>query len=373
MSARNLLLFVPALMILGGSSFAQTTKMNLPGCGPDQEVIYKEGLAIRQNVLEAAKAADDALRAELRTLTNSYARLRCAGTSGDGGTCAALKSSIAATRGTIAENSSFTSALAAAAYAYRIQQPFVTPSGEACLRCKSPGDFSCIEPGLAPGFQPPGMPKASPHDHNNPLLGDWHCPGRLFTFTQEGNEIVGRWTVVDPTSANRDKRPVNEAGYRMRQTAPNQYTGETLWRDSAGRSGWKPTTITVNGNTLTNSGGDACSTTLTRAGVTGTGTMAGSVSTGALGNVWSESEAGFSGTWTRRPGTNIFDGFWSGVNVRAVLEVSYSGNQVTVHRSQGSDGYVCDYTGTLNGYDITGTFGCNKNPGPIAWRATIQR
>jgi hypothetical protein len=97
------------------------------------------------------------------------------------------------------------------------------------------------------------------------------------------------------------------------------------------------------------------------------------ISGDALGQVWSESEAGFNATWKRRPGTNLFDGFWAGVNVSALLEINVSGNRVTVHRSQGSDGYVCDYTGTVNGNEVSGTFGCNKNPGPIAWRATIQR
>ena len=76
--------------------------------------------------------------------------------------------------------------------------------------------------------------------------------------------------------------------------------------------------------------------------------------------------------WTRRPCSNTFDAAWSNGRVRAVLEMSLQGNQVTIRRSQGTDGYECVYTGTITGNQAVGSFGCNRFSGQKPWRATIQ-
>jgi hypothetical protein len=92
----------------------------------------------------------------------------------------------------------------------------------------------------------------------------------------------------------------------------------------------------------------------------------------SLGSVWNEAEGGEQAVWTRRPGTNTFDASWSNGRVRAVLEMSLQGNQVTIRRSQSSDGYECVYTGAINGNQASGTFGCNRFSGQLPWRATIR-
>jgi hypothetical protein len=91
-----------------------------------------------------------------------------------------------------------------------------------------------------------------------------------------------------------------------------------------------------------------------------------------LGTWWSEEESGLRGAWVRRPRTTTFDAYWPGNFVKATIEVVSFGPQIRLRRSQGSDGYECEYTGTRNGSEINGTFGCNRAPGPMPWRAWIQ-
>lgn len=52
--------------------------------------------------------------------------------------------------------------------------------------------------------------------------------------------------------------------------------------------------------------------------------------------------------------------------------MTLTGNRVTIRRTQDNKGYICDYTGTITGNQVGGTFGCNKAAGPIPWRATIE-
>jgi surface antigen len=95
-----------------------------------------------------------------------------------------------------------------------------------------------------------------------------------------------------------------------------------------------------------------------------------------LGTIWDETEASWTGVWTRRGITNIFDATWTsgGQTVTAVLNISITGNQVTVLRRQGSDGNDCDYTGTLapDGVTVAGTYQCNLFPTVTGWYATIR-
>jgi hypothetical protein len=94
--------------------------------------------------------------------------------------------------------------------------------------------------------------------------------------------------------------------------------------------------------------------------------------TADLGSVWNETEETEHAVWTRRPGTNVFDASWSNGRVRALLQMSLAGNQVTIRRTQSTDGYDCTYTGTIHGNQAGGTFGCNRFAGYKPWRATIQ-
>ena len=96
----------------------------------------------------------------------------------------------------------------------------------------------------------------------------------------------------------------------------------------------------------------------------------------ALGNIWYESEFGWSGVWIRRPGTNVFDATWTmgATRVQAVLAIQIQGNAVTVRRQQ-PNGQTCDYSGTLDGggRTVSGSYSCQWARGPFAWNARIDQ
>lgn len=89
-----------------------------------------------------------------------------------------------------------------------------------------------------------------------------------------------------------------------------------------------------------------------------------------LGTRWSESEGGWSGDWVRRGTSNVFNASWGGGSIRAVLTISISGNQVSVSRQNATDGNNCQYQGTLNGSQVSGTYTCTSGGGN--WSATIH-
>ncbi|WP_046176209.1 hypothetical protein [Domibacillus indicus] len=95
-----------------------------------------------------------------------------------------------------------------------------------------------------------------------------------------------------------------------------------------------------------------------------------------LGRRWNEQEGGWTGVWTRRGNSNIFDARWTQPgqqDVTAVLSISIDGNTVRVARRNSSDGNNCDYRGTLSGdgRTVSGQFTCDRGGG--SWRATIVR
>ncbi|XID92300.1 hypothetical protein ACF3MZ_28170 [Paenibacillaceae bacterium WGS1546] len=93
-----------------------------------------------------------------------------------------------------------------------------------------------------------------------------------------------------------------------------------------------------------------------------------------LGRVWYEQEGGWTGVWTRRGNSNIFDARWTmpgATPITAVLTINILGNNVQVLRRNSSDGNDCNYTGTIagDGRTVTGTYTCIRGGG--SWRATI--
>lgn len=95
-----------------------------------------------------------------------------------------------------------------------------------------------------------------------------------------------------------------------------------------------------------------------------------------LGRRWSESESGWSGTWTRRGTSNVFDAVWTqGAQrpITAVLTIHMNGNQVRIERRHSSDRNDCDYQGTLqpNGRTVYGTYTCVRDRVTRNWQATI--
>lgn len=95
-----------------------------------------------------------------------------------------------------------------------------------------------------------------------------------------------------------------------------------------------------------------------------------------LGRRWNVQEDGWTGVWTRRGNSNVFDGRWTQPGQRditAVLSIYLQGNNVRIERRNSSDGNNCEYRGTLSndGRTASGQFTCDRGGG--SWRATILR
>jgi len=142
-----------------------------------------------------------------------------------------------------------------------------------------------------------------------------------------------------------------------------------------------PDTLTGSGTTLTPQQCSGGALTLvyerpTSGGATGGATAGGVVTADPLDRVWYESESGWSGVWTRRGTSNTFDAVWThgASRVTAVLTIQVQGDSVNISRRQSSDGNDCNYSGRLaaDRRSVSGTYTCNRFPGPYAWNATIQ-
>jgi len=95
-----------------------------------------------------------------------------------------------------------------------------------------------------------------------------------------------------------------------------------------------------------------------------------------LGSIWYDTEASGTchGIWTRVPGTSTFSATWPDCHVTATLVIAVHGVQVSVTRTDSSDGNNCNYTGTLNGNSVTGTYSCTQYTPPVpSWSATITK
>jgi hypothetical protein len=97
-----------------------------------------------------------------------------------------------------------------------------------------------------------------------------------------------------------------------------------------------------------------------------------------LGTYWQESENDWTGVWTRRGNSNIFDAKWVKPGQplsRATLIVRLYGNQVSVARTTVSpEKFRCQYEGKVaaDGLTIDGSFTCDKYRGPFQWHAKIH-
>jgi hypothetical protein len=90
-----------------------------------------------------------------------------------------------------------------------------------------------------------------------------------------------------------------------------------------------------------------------------------------LGISWNVQESGSPSIWTRRGTGDIFDASYPAARVTTVNTVTASGSKVYIIRTNGSDGNVCSYEGTVgpDGGTITGTYKCLN--GSATWKATV--
>jgi FkbM family methyltransferase len=78
-----------------------------------------------------------------------------------------------------------------------------------------------------------------------------------------------------------------------------------------------------------------------------------------LGAIWIEEESGWSGVWTRRGRSEVFDAVWTknSIKIKAVLLITIDGDLVTLTRKASSDGANdMIYVGTMNGSRISGSY-----------------
>lgn len=97
-----------------------------------------------------------------------------------------------------------------------------------------------------------------------------------------------------------------------------------------------------------------------------------------LGRRWDEAEDGWTGVFTRRGESAVFDAAWvspTGQRATAIMTIGVSGNNVTIRRDQPGIG-VCSYTGQIgqDGVTASGIYTCSWWPqgGSTLWRATIR-
>jgi len=100
-----------------------------------------------------------------------------------------------------------------------------------------------------------------------------------------------------------------------------------------------------------------------------------------LGSTWTESESGWTGTWTRRGTSNTFDAHWERSGFKAIdqiLTMTINGNVVEITRQDPNvPGNMCFYEGEIarDGISVSGEYTCNDRGnqiGPVAWTATIM-
>jgi len=97
----------------------------------------------------------------------------------------------------------------------------------------------------------------------------------------------------------------------------------------------------------------------------------------ALGRIWHTTETGgWTGTWTRRGTSNVFDVFWvaGSQRVTAVFTMIVEGRTIRIQSRQQSNGHDVDYEGTISpdGRSARGTFRLLPSGTAVGWEARIE-
>jgi hypothetical protein len=99
---------------------------------------------------------------------------------------------------------------------------------------------------------------------NDGILGSWEgCDGRVVTYTQIGDSIFGKYTVLARLKSVGFE--LDEVGYKLKKQQSGIYSGAVKWR-TRGQSKveWKPVQITLSGQSYTDKGSDSCSKVMNR-------------------------------------------------------------------------------------------------------------
>lgn len=96
----------------------------------------------------------------------------------------------------------------------------------------------------------------------------------------------------------------------------------------------------------------------------------------ALAERWSVTEGPrgeWKGTWTLEASRSDFSIVLKYGATTFTAEGNYvrNGNSISISRTNSSDGNDCNYTGTISGKSVSGTYYC-KTGGPYSWSAVIS-
>ncbi|MGO9239510.1 MAG: energy transducer TonB [Bryobacteraceae bacterium] len=181
------------------------------------------------------------------------------------------------------------------------------------------------------------------------------CPEKASGINCSGTVMLA--FVVDV-----DGKAKNIQVVRSRSTGLDEWAAEALakWRFRPGYKDGEP--VPVRANVEVNFGPEIHDVAHPDMDATRCGT----------GVTWTEEEAGYQSTWTRRSTSNVFDAKYLNGQT-TVNRVSISGATVSVQRISSSDGYLCSYQGLIweDGTTIKGTYKCPPY-GSRPWKAVIN-
>lgn len=95
----------------------------------------------------------------------------------------------------------------------------------------------------------------------------------------------------------------------------------------------------------------------------------------SLGGVWHTTEyGGWTGTWTRRGDSLVFDALWvnGSQRVTGVLTMTVQGRTLRMQSRQQSNNHDVDYEGVLDGRTASGELWVIGQSGRFSWRANIE-
>jgi hypothetical protein len=234
------------------------------------------------------------------------------------------------------------------------------------------GAFKGVSFGLFTGLLLLLPPMATPANAQNfDLTGLWqdHAGGAIYRVRQVGNRVY--W-IVDGT-------PVGSfVNLSYGEISGNTITG--IWVDLPGSPslGGGNLTLRIESNdrlVKVNSSTYYGAQEWNRVGSTGGVAPPPATPPASETRVWQYQSAGdWSGTWTRRENSNLYDSNLQGRYERHTIveQVTFDGNRVHAQRIQSTDGKLCTLDGTLqpDGHTYLGTGQCPDGPSGWVWRIT---
>lgn len=98
---------------------------------------------------------------------------------------------------------------------------------------------------------------------SNDIVGSWTgCDGRVIQFERSSGEFVGRYIALGRLTEYGFS--ANEIGYRAQETTSGTYEGQVKWRWTTGEEEWRTNTITISGDSYSDTNSDSCTKSMQR-------------------------------------------------------------------------------------------------------------